>query len=98
MKHTATPWKINSGGQVVTLDGAIVIANLYQTGGNAKANAEFIIQACNAHDELVGALKAAEQHLDYCGWGDTYERECAREQKLPNMIAKAIAKAEGKHE
>ena len=40
--------------------------------------------------ELKGALEDAEEHLDYCGWGDSYERECARDEKLPEKIRKAL--------
>lgn len=43
--------------------------------------------------ELVyDALKDAEFQLDYCGYGDSYERECARESKLPEKIESALAR------
>ncbi len=45
--------------------------------------------------ELLEALKQAEAHLEYTGWGDGWERECAREAKLPELVRAAIAKAEG---
>ena len=44
--------------------------------------------------DLLIALKAAKEHLDYCGYGDSWERECAEESKLEEMIDTAIAKAE----
>ena len=44
--------------------------------------------------ELLAVLKDAEEHLDYCGYGDSYERQGAIAQKLPERIAATIAKAE----
>ena len=45
------------------------------------------------NQELLEALQQAEDHLEYTGWGDSWERECAREAKLPELISAAIAKA-----
>jgi hypothetical protein len=39
---------------------------------------------------LVKALKAAKEHLEYCGY---YERECARTEDLPNRIHNALQQA-----
>ena len=39
---------------------------------------------------LLEALKAASEHLDYCGYGDKWERECADSQGLPKKIEKAL--------
>jgi len=36
------------------------------------------------------ALSLAEDHLDWIGWGDTYERQCAKESGLGNKIQAAI--------
>ena len=30
--------------------------------------------------ELFDALEMAVEHLDYCGWGDRWERGCAMEK------------------
>ncbi len=43
---------------------------------------------------LLDALKAASDHLDYCGYGDSWERECAYESKLPQQIEEAIKNAD----
>lgn len=43
---------------------------------------------------LYEALKEAVQHLDYCGYGDSWERECAREAKLPERLDAALALVE----
>jgi len=42
--------------------------------------------------ELLEVLIKAEEHLDYCGYGDSWERECAKEEKLPQLINSTIAK------
>lgn len=39
---------------------------------------------------LLEALKAAQEHLEYCGYGDRWERECAKESKLKEKIDHAI--------
>lgn len=39
---------------------------------------------------LREALKAAIDHLEYCGYGDSWERECAEESGLPNKLSKAM--------
>jgi hypothetical protein len=39
------------------------------------------------NEKLTKALKVASDHLDYCGYGDSWERECARAAKLPEQIA-----------
>lgn len=44
--------------------------------------------------QLYEALQAASEHLDYCGYGDSWERECARESKLEEKIAAALKAAE----
>ena len=39
-------------------------------------------------------LRAAVDHLDFCGYGDTYERECADALKLPKRLDALLAKLE----
>lgn len=39
---------------------------------------------------LRDALKAAEEHLEYCGYGDRWERECAFGAELPTKIQEAL--------
>lgn len=43
---------------------------------------------------IAEALKDASEHLDYCGYGDNWERECAEAQKLPEKVEKALKYAE----
>ena len=40
--------------------------------------------------QVVDALKAASDHLEYCGYGDNWERECAVDDNLPEQIAAAL--------
>lgn len=44
--------------------------------------------------ELYDTLKEAHDHLCYCGYGDSWERECAEEAKLDEKIEKALKRAE----
>lgn len=41
-------------------------------------------------NQILSALESAYNHLNYCGWGDTWERECAKDSKLPEQIEKAL--------
>ena len=57
--RTPGPWKVDTDGfnhyglpRVLGSDGCIV-AGVMQT----QANAEFIVRACNAHDQLLEALR-----------------------------------------
>lgn len=43
--------------------------------------------------QLYEALVEAEGHLDYTGYGDSWERECADIQKLPEKIEQALKAA-----
>src|SRR5262249_21154797 len=43
--------------------------------------------------QLLKALKAAKDHLDYCGYGDNWERQCAQAAKLEQTIDAAIEAA-----
>lgn len=59
-KHTPTPWTFSEFGPISTATGNIhYVANIAKHGPSDtldqedKANAEFIVRACNCHDELV---------------------------------------------
>lgn len=45
-------------------------------------------------ETLQDALQKASEHLDYCGYGDSWERECAEAQKLEDQITAALTEAE----
>ncbi len=42
-------------------------------------------------EKLMKALEAAQYHLEYCGYGDKWERECA--EGLPEQIDEALREA-----
>lgn len=46
--------------------------------------------------EVEGALKEAVDHLEYCGYGDSWERSCAFEARLPERLKAALSGKEGK--
>ena len=46
----------------------------------------------NTYRKLYEALIAARDHLDYCGYGDSWERECS--EGLPQQIEEALIEAE----
>jgi len=39
---------------------------------------------------LREALEAAHSHLSYCGYGDSWERECAKDEGLDDKIQAAL--------
>lgn len=45
--------------------------------------------------QLVEALSKSKDHLEYCGYGDRWERECARDSKLAEKIEAALVAARG---
>lgn len=90
-KHTILPWRVlsvtegpNKVPRIASAGGGIAIlcVNRYlgEPGPSKQevANAEFIVRACNSHDELLAALKAAERLLMqiYC------DSECDRLTEL----------------
>ncbi len=46
------------------------------------------------YKKLLKVLKKAQQHLDYCGYGDKWEQECAIFENLPCEINSAIKNGE----
>jgi hypothetical protein len=63
----------------------------------SKANARFIAKACNAHDELLAACRAALLSLasqrKYCCYDD--RQLIGHNEDATNVLEAAIAKAEG---
>lgn len=46
-----------------------------------------------AYKEIVTGLERAIEHLEYCGWGDSWEREVSEElrKELPALLERAKA-------
>ena len=45
------------------------------------------------YKKVLGALQEAETHLEYCGYGDNWEREIAKDLGLASMIEAALTSA-----
>lgn len=68
-----------------------------QTSGNCKANAEFIVRACNSHYEMLEALrqmKAAARRLENLAAELLDDKDCRELSKAHNQARSAIVKAE----
>lgn len=70
-KHTQLPWKVSevSGwpSDICDADGELLATAYPMTIGGedaGEANAAFIVRACNAHDQLVAALKLLCDTID----------------------------------
>ena len=63
MKHTAMPW-FADGIVIESKNGNIGLMNLARPENESKANAAFIVKACNMHEELVALLKEALDTLN----------------------------------
>lgn len=73
-EHTATPYKIEDG-DIFTNDGDSNIANIVDRETKlGKANAEFIVTACNSFDALVNALKSAKLALECGGLSNSWAK------------------------
>lgn len=63
--HTATPWKTSGSGTSVYNNQGALLAAVYgddpqcRADDRMHANAEFIVRACNAHEDLVTELMSA---------------------------------------
>ena len=77
-KHTPTPWRLSADGGAITtskpgiLEGSKTICggldNPLKDQDECKANAEFIVTACNSHDELLDTLNRISL---LCGTGES---------------------------
>lgn len=73
-QHTPVPWHINEHSETSINGAGILVASCGGYSNNArdpmelhnelKANAAFIVRACNSHDDLLAFVKAVEAALD----------------------------------
>ncbi len=94
-KHTALPWHTNlrSHPSDQVFSGDDIVADCkwtMHTHDIREANAAFIVQACNAHDDLVAALEAASK-----GYQGMFDAMPVAWQTYANIIDEALAKARG---
>lgn len=92
VQHTPTPWEhlpdeegspiVGAGQRICDMDCRSFSddESFESQTAQMEADAAFIVRACNAHDELVAALKHAEKMLERHGEAST-------------MIGEALAKA-----
>lgn len=107
-EHTPTPWemlpaytnrnaypigKLRNAGATKYWDIVGEATGIGGTEEEDKANASFIVRACNAHDELLAACKRTKALIEseYCG-----RLANTPFQGFINEVEAAIAKAEGK--
>lgn len=86
-QHTPTPWKVVRLSDLIgVLDAngfgvADLVPPSNRDTSNNAANAAFIVTACNAHDELVAALRRIESG-DFEGSGHAKQIARAALQKV----------------
>ncbi len=95
-KHTPLPWAAQQGGNCSRIWGygtqplnypvAVCERDPIDINGTHEANAEFIVRACNAHDDLLVACKAMVQAAQ--------QRDPALGGVAATLAEAAIAKAE----
>lgn len=93
---TTTPkkhplWEADNEFIVLWSKGSTEIATVNTRLKNWRKHARLIAQA----PELAELLQEAYDHLDYCGWGDSYEREGPINSKLPDRIKIALDRVKG---
>ena len=100
---TTGPWRVFNGPgagnvgsrrtRVWTANGDHLIAECHHSKTLSvpaqQANARLVAAA----PALLEALIAAKEHLEYCGYGDRWERECARDGGLIEKIDAALTAA-----
>lgn len=83
IEHSPTPWEVVDGTEIMAADpeipmggtGHVIIADTNLIGPKEPrqaADAEFIVRACNAHDELIAALETAWTAMWVDGNGDPH--------------------------
>ena len=95
MKHTPGPW-FADGITIESNSGNIGLMNLARPENESKANAAFIVKACNMHEELVEACKEAAGALGSFMLLPGYKAKLTGMTNILYFIEAAIAKAEGK--
>ena len=65
--HTPLPWHIFDGHVIASKNnGTVAFAYGSMADTRGETNAAFIVKACNAHHDLVEAVKAQHEALDWC--------------------------------
>ena len=95
VKHTGLPYGFTHSDKDLTAyvtidDGRTAIAKLYPQDGSPKANAQFIVTACNSHYELLEACNKSLAYLRKLRlMGKLHADGIMAEEKLEQAIKKA---------
>lgn len=78
-----------AGGKIITV-GFPVLTMHDAAGAEAAATVAELMNRGQHAEALRDALQLASDHLDYCGYGDAWERECAEAAGLEKTISDAL--------
>ena len=92
-QHTPGPWKVHAVDPYAKPANRRWLINPDVAVCKTEANAEFIVRACNSHDDLLEACQLAARILARDGFREL--RGLAFTDDEPERIATAIAKATG---
>lgn len=92
MNHTPTPWYHNYDDVLASEEPEDLIATFWHANdGKAVENAEFVVRACNAHDDLVAALSVMVERMERTG-----RESNLLDKAIADQSRAALAKAEAK--
>lgn len=95
MKHTPTPWVYDPDCHgLFQVEGGIDGKQVADINTD-EVNAAFIVRACNAHEELVKALKAIAPFVKGMELAQTNRAAQEKAKRAAQMVIVALAKAEG---
>lgn len=83
-------FKNDSGELACSTYWLVGVGHFVQGSGFTKEEAERVAAILNGFGQLASALQAASDHLEWTGYGDNWERECARSSKLEQKIEDAL--------
>lgn len=104
--HTPTPWSLDgvewidteAGGyrfrRLSSWDQTIALVQVDEDDEEQQANAEFIVRACNSHQDLMEALRSIADASDGTEIGTSELR--ALKNRMGDIARAAIAKAAGR--
>ena len=94
MTHAPLPWANNGGrieGPGAYTSDAVVIGVVGEVNNQTvqnTANARFIVQACNAHEDLLGALAALEALVEWESRMGGWDASCWEQARAAIVKAK----------
>jgi hypothetical protein len=89
-QHTRGPWHVAGGGQQIRSARDQIARVWMMRDGEGKANAAFIVRACNAHYEMRNLLEEAARYLRHDPQTDL-ELVARIEAKLADLAAGSAA-------